>query len=305
MISVVIPILNEEIILPELARRLTEALKKLKLPWEVIFVDDGSSDGSYTAIQGLHTRDKRFKAVRFSRNFGHQVAISAGIEFARGDAVVIMDGDLQDPPEILPLFVGQWRDGADVVYAIRTKRKESILKRMAYASFYRLIRHLSSLDIPLNSGDFCLISRRVADTLRSLPEKQRFVRGLRRWAGFRQVGLEYERDRRYAGKPKYTLGKLLTLAYDGIFSFSTVPLRIAVYTGFSLSIIAFLGGLWVIYDKVFNRIAIVGWASTMVVTTFIGGAILSTLGVIGEYIGRVYEEVKNRPLYIIQDRIGL
>ncbi len=304
MISIVIPLYNEEEIVPELHRRLAGVLKGLR-KWEVIFVDDGSSDGTFRLLLGLHARDKRFKAIRFSRNFGHQMAISAGIEHANGDGIIIMDGDLQDPPEVLPLFIAKWREGFDVVYAVRTKRKENILKRAAYAAFYRILRHLSYLQIPLDSGDFCLISRRVAETLRSLPERQRFVRGLRSWAGFRQVGMEYERDRRYAGKPKYTVGRLLSLAYDGIFAFSTVPLRIAVYAGFGLSAASFLGGLWVIYEKVFNRIAIVGWASTIVVTTFIGGAILSTLGVIGEYIGRVYEEVKHRPLYVVQDKVGL
>ncbi len=304
MISIVIPLYNEEEIVPELHRRLAGVLKGLR-KWEVIFVDDGSSDGTFRLLLGLHARDKRFKAIRFSRNFGHQMAISAGIDHANGDGIIIMDGDLQDPPEVLPAFIAKWREGFDVVYAVRTKRKENILKRAAYAAFYRILRHLSYLQIPLDSGDFCLISRRVAEALRSLPERQRFVRGLRSWAGFRQVGMEYERDRRYAGKPKYTMGRLLSLAYDGIFAFSTVPLRIAVYAGFGLSAIAFLGGLWVIYEKVFNRIAIVGWASTIVVTTFIGGAILSTLGVIGEYLGRVYEEVKHRPLYVVQDKVGL
>jgi hypothetical protein len=192
-----------------------------------------------------------------------------------------------------------------VVYAIRTKRKEGLLKRAAYAAFYRIMRRLSYLDIPLDSGDFCVISKRVAQTLRGLPEKKRFVRGLRSWAGFRQIGLAYERDRRFAGAPKYTLSSLFSLAYDGIFSFSTIPLRLAVYAGFSLSALSFLGGLWVIYEKLFHRIDIVGWASTMVVTTFIGGVILSTLGVIGEYISRIYEEVKNRPLYVVRDTLGL
>ena len=305
MITIVIPIYNEHEVLPELANRLSGGLKTMKDRWEVIFVDDGSTDASFALIGEIRKRDKHFKALRLSRNFGHQVAISAGINHATGDAVVIMDGDLQDPPEVVPLFVAKWQEGFDVVYAVRTKRKEILLKRIAYAAFYRIMRRLAYLDIPLDSGDFCLMDRRVADALRSLPEKQRFVRGLRSWAGFRQVGLAYERDRRYAGKPKYTLGKLFTLAYDGIFSFSTVPLRFAVYTGFGLSCVAFLGSIWVVYAKVFHGIALVGWASTIVVVTLIGGAILSTLGVIGEYIGRIYEEVKNRPLYIVRDKIGL
>ena len=304
MISIIIPILNEERILPELLRRISAILDTLGDPAEIIFVDDGSTDGSLRLIADAQKRDRRVKAISFSRNFGHQVAISAGIDHADGDGIIIMDGDLQDPPEILPSFIAKWREGYDVVYAVRTKRKEGLLKRAAYAVFYRIMRRLAYVDIPLDSGDFCLMSRRVADTLRSLPERNRFVRGLRSWAGFRQVGLTYERERRFAGPPKYTLGKLFRLAYDGIFSFSTVPLRVAVYTGFFLSIAAFLGALWVLYQKIFLGIALVGWASTMVTLMFIAGAILSTLGVIGEYVGRIYEEVKNRPLYVVQEKIG-
>lgn len=305
MISIVIPIFNEETILPELERRLGPVLNGLDPETEVILVDDGSVDRSFALMQDLHHRDPRFKSIRFSRNFGHQIAISAGIDHAQGDAVIIMDGDLQDPPEVLPAFIAKWREGFDVVYAIRTKRKENIFKRAAYAGFYRIMRRLSYLDIPLDSGDFCVMSKRVVHTLQSLPEKKRFVRGLRSWAGFRQVGLMYERDKRFAGTPKYTLSKLFSLAYDGIFSFSTFPLRLAVYAGFSLSIVSFIGGLWVIYEKLFHRIDIVGWASTMVIMTFIGGVVLSTLGVIGEYIARIYDEVKNRPLYVISDKLGL
>ena len=304
MISIIIPILNEEGILRELLRRLTAVLDQFDEPAEVILVDDGSTDSTFTMLADAHNLDHRIKLISFSRNFGHQIAITAGIDHASGDGIIIMDGDLQDPPEILPSFISKWLEGFDVVYAVRTKRKEGIFKRAAYVVFYRLMRRLAYVDIPLDSGDFCLISRRVADTLRSLPERQRFVRGLRSWAGFRQVGLAYERDRRFAGPPKYTFGKLLTLAYDGIFSFSTVPLRLAVYTGFFLSIVAFLGALWVLYQKIFLGIAPVGWASTMVTLMFIAGAILSTLGVIGEYVGRIYEEVKNRPLYVLREKIG-
>lgn len=305
MISIVIPLFNEEETLPELTRRMINVIGGLNTEVEVLCVDDGSSDQTFPMLSALHENDPRFKILRFSRNFGHQIAISAGIDHATGDAIVIMDGDLQDPPEVLPSFIAKWREGFDVVYAIRTKRKEGLLKRLSYVAFYRLMRRLAYLDIPLDSGDFCLMSRRVAEALRRFPERKRFVRGLRTWAGYRQIGLAYERDRRFAGKPKYTFAKLVSLAYDGIFSFSTFPLRIAVYGGFCLSVIAFLGGLLVIYEKLFHGIALVGWASTIVVTTFIGGALLSTLGVIGEYIGRIYEEVKQRPLYLIKDKIGL
>jgi dolichol-phosphate mannosyltransferase len=205
----------------------------------------------------------------------------------------------------LPRFIAKWREGFDVVYAIRTKRKENIFKRAAYAAFYRLLKRLSYLDVPLDSGDFCLMDKRVVEALRRLPERKRFVRGLRTWVGFRQVGLVYEREKRYAGEPKYTFGKLIALAYDGIFSISTTPLRIAVYIGFSLAGLAFLGGLLVIYDKLVYGISIAGWSSTIVIITFLGGVTLGTLGMIGEYVSRIYDEVKSRPLYVVREKLGL
>ena len=304
MYSIVIPIFNENETIPELYRRLKAVIDTLDAPTEVILVDDGSRDNSFELLKEVHSKDSRFKVLRFSRNFGHQTAISAGLDAATGDAVILMDGDLQDPPEVLPQFIAKWREKYDVVYAIRKKRKENIFKRAAYAGFYRLLRALSYLEIPLDSGDFCLMDKRVADTVRNMKERSRFVRGLRTWAGFRQTGLEYERDYRFAGEPKYTFSKLLRLAYDGLFSFSTVPLRLAVYSGFVFASVAFIGGLFIIYQKLFHGINVVGWASTIVVIIFFGGIILATLGIIGEYISRIYEEVKNRPLYVIQDKIG-
>jgi polyisoprenyl-phosphate glycosyltransferase len=232
MYSIVIPIYNEHEIIPELHRRVKSVIDHLDDQTEVILVDDGSRDDTFLQVTELNRSDPRFKVLRFSRNFGHQVAISAGLAHATGDAVILMDGDLQDPPEILPQFIAKWKEGFDVVYAIRKKRKENIFKRMAYASFYRLMKKLSYLEIPLDSGDFCLMDKRVAKVVNAFPERNRFVRGLRTWAGFRQTGLEYERDARFAGEPKYTFGKLVRLAYDGIFSFSTAPLRLAVYAGF-------------------------------------------------------------------------
>jgi glycosyltransferase involved in cell wall biosynthesis len=305
MYSIVIPIFNEQEIIPELHRRLGAVIDGLDAPAEVIFVDDGSRDASFSLLQAIHEKDPRFKVLRFSRNFGHQVAISAGIDFAGGDAVLIMDGDLQDPPEVLPRFIAEWKTGNDVVYAIRTKRKESALKRIAYATFYRILRKISYLDIPLDSGDFCLMDRRVIETVRTMPERARFVRGLRTWAGFRQTGLAYERDVRYAGTPKYTFAKLMGLAYDGIFSFSTAPLRAAVYMGFFLAVASMLSGLFLIYQRLAHKIDLVGWTSTIVVIIFLGGIVLLTLGVIGEYISRIYEEVKRRPLYVLREKIGL
>ena len=305
MYSIVVPVYNEQETIPALYERVKKVIDTLDTSCEVVVVDDGSADGSLDLLKAMHRKDPRFKIVSFSRNFGHQVAISAGIDHAEGDAVMIIDGDLQDPPEVLPHFIEKWKEGYDVVYAVRTKRKENIFKRAAYAIFYRLLKRLSYLDIPLDSGDFCLLDKRVVQTMRKLPERLRFVRGLRTWVGFRQVGLPYERERRFAGSPKYTFTKLLGLAYDGIFSISTTPLRLAVYSGFGLAALAFIGGLLVIYDKLVYGIAIVGWASTIVIITFLGGVTLSTLGMIGEYVSRIYEEVKSRPLYVVKEKLGL
>lgn len=302
--SLIIPVYNEEEVIPELRRRVDAVLRTFDAEVEVIFVDDGSRDRSFPLLLEAHRHDPRYKILRFSRNFGHQTAVSAGIDHARGDLLLILDGDLQDPPEVLPQFVAKWKEGFEVVYAVRTKRKESILKRGAYALFYRVLRRLSYLDIPLDSGDFCAMDRRVADVLRSLPERNRFVRGLRTWAGFRQTGLAYERDRRQAGRSKYTLTRLLRLAYDGLFSFSTAPLRLAVYAGFALAVMAFLGAVWVVYQKLVYGISLVGWASTIVVLMFLGGMILLTLGVIAEYLMRIFDEVKQRPLYVVGERVG-
>lgn len=302
-VSVVVPVYNEQENLPELGRRLADALAPFD--YDVIFVDDGSRDASLGMLQEFHRGNPRMKTLSFSRNFGHQVAISAGIDHATGAAVILMDGDLQDPPEVLPRFIDKWREGFEVVYAIRRRRKESLPKRIAYAAFYRILRKVSYLNIPLDSGDFCLMDRTVVDVLKALPERTRFVRGLRTWAGYRQTGLEYERDRRHAGTPKYTFAKLLKLAYDGIVAFSDVPLRAAIYLGLTSAAASFLGVLFVIYEKVTNNVPVVGWTSTIVILLFLGGLILTTLGIIGEYISRIYEEVKHRPLYIIRERIGL
>lgn len=302
--SVVIPIYNEHETIPRLFERLRAVIDGFDGPTEVILVDDGSVDGSWPLLAELHDRDPRFKALSFSRNFGHQVAVTAGLDHARGAAVMVLDGDLQDPPEVLPDLIRRWREGYDVVYAVRTKRKENFLKRAAYALFYRILKRLSDLDIPLDSGDFCLIDRKVLTAMKMLPERNRFVRGIRTWVGYRQTGCTYERDRRFAGDSKYSFTKLLGLAYDGIFSVSTLPLRVAVYLGFALSLAAIAGAVWVVYEKIFRGIALVGWPSTMTVMTLLGGFILSTLGVIGEYVSRIYQEVKQRPLYLLRAKMG-
>ena len=304
MISVVIPIYNEEKTLPELHRRLQATLEPLGRRCEIILIDDGSRDGSFPLMKEARNRDRRVKIIRLSRNFGHQIALSAGIDLASGDAVILMDGDLQDPPELLSTMIARWREGYQVVYTVKRTRKENRLKRLAFHSFYRVLHALSPVDIPMEAGNFSLLDRAVVEVFRSMPERNRYISGMRAWAGFRQIGIEYDRDARFAGKPQMSLRRLFELALDGIISFSKAPLRIAIYTGITAAGAAFLGGLYVLSEKLFTDKAILGWASTIVSITFLGGLILLTLGVIGEYVGRIYDEVKRRPLYVIQDMVG-
>ena len=304
MLSVIIPIYNEEKTLPELHRRLTATLQPLGRAFEIILIDDGSNDRSFALMQEAREHDRRVKIIRLSRNFGHQIAISAGIDMAAGDAVILMDGDLQDPPELLTTMIDRWRKGYQVVYTVKRTRKENRLKRLAFHAFYRILHALSPIEIPMEAGNFSLLDRSVVHVLRSMPERNRYISGMRAWAGFRQTGIEYDRDARYAGRPQMSLRRLFELALDGIISFSKAPLRIAVYFGMAAAGVAFLGGLFVLYEKLFTDKAILGWASTIVSITFLGGLILMTLGVIGEYIGRIYDEVKQRPLYIIREAVG-
>jgi len=304
-ISVVIPIFNEEETLETLYERIHGVLGQLEESWEVIFVNDGSSDRSELLLREFHRRDARFKAISFSRNFGHQTALTCGLDHAMGEAVIAMDGDLQDPPEILPALIQRWREGYEVVYAVRQKRKEGVIKRAAYKSFYWILHHVSYLDIPLDTGDFSLLDRRVLDVLLAMPERNRFVRGLRTWAGFRQIGYEYARDARFAGHSKYSFGKLLKLAFDGLVSYSYVPLRLVSNIGLlvSASTLGYMG--YLLLARFFGDVTIKGWTSTVVIVLFLGGIQLLSLGVIGEYVGRIFEEVKQRPHYIVRDRIGL
>ncbi len=304
MYTIVIPIYNEEQTLPALHERLMTTLSGLDQPFEVILVDDGSRDRSYPLMLKIHEKDPRMKVLRLSRNFGHQVAISAGMDMAEGEAVILMDGDLQDPPELLPQMIAHWRNGYDVVYTVKKSRRESALKRFAFRSFYRVLHSLSSIDIPLDAGNFSLLDRRVVDVLRSMPERNRYISGMRAWTGFQQIALEYDRGARFAGEPQMSLGRLIRLALDGIFSFSDIPLQMAIYLGLVSACVSFAGGLFVLYAKLFTDKAILGWASTIISITFVGGMILLTLGVIGEYISRIYEEVKRRPLYVIRDKVG-
>jgi glycosyltransferase involved in cell wall biosynthesis len=297
-LSIVVPVFNEEENLPALYARLTDVLKEIGLEYEIVYVDDGSRDKSNELLQQLAAQDWRVAIIELARNFGHQVAISAGLDYSRGAAVIVMDGDLQDPPEVLPKFIARWREGYDVVYAVREKRKESWPKRAAYAGFYRLVRRVANIEIPLDSGDFCIMDRRVVDLLVSMPERNRFVRGIRSWVGFKQVGLSYERQARNAGKPKYSFSKLLYLALDGLVSFSFIPLRFISILGFSVSLLSILLAVFYAVKKMTTGLSPPGFATTVVAIFFLAGIQLITIGVIGEYVGRIFEEVKRRPLYV-------
>lgn len=298
-ISVTIPVYNEEENLPEMHKRLTAALQETGLSYEILFVDDGSRDASVSLISNMANCDGTVRGVFLSRNFGHQPAIAAGIDHARGCAVVLMDCDLQDPPEFVPSLIAKWKEGFEVVYAVRKKRKESWIKRCSYSAFYRILSRIASVDIPLDSGDFSLLDRKVVDLLKRMPERNRFMRGLRSWIGFRQIGLEYERCERHAGKAKYTFKKLLKLALDGFLSFSYVPLRLAFWLGCLSFLVALLTAGWAVYSKIAFGQTPQGWTSLMVLVAFLGGTQLMLAGIAGEYIARIYDEVKQRPYYII------
>lgn len=303
--SFVIPLYNEEETLPELARRLTAVMNDLDGDAEAIFVDDGSGDRTYPLLSELRERDPRFKIVRLSRNFGHQLAITAGLDRADGDAVVVMDGDLQDPPEVAHRLIERWREGYEIVYAVRADRgAEPFFKRLATSVFYRALRRLTTLDIPVDVGDFRLVDRRALDEFRKLREHDRYVRGLFAWVGFVQIGVPYKRDARYAGKTKYPFSKLVKLGADGVVGFSKVPLRLALTFGFLFSFASFLYGLWAIVKRLLGIGYVPGWASVVAVVSFIGGVQLIIMGVVGIYVGRIYDEVKQRPLYVVRDAEG-
>jgi polyisoprenyl-phosphate glycosyltransferase len=307
VLSVVVPLYNEEGNVGPLMRRVGAVTERLAVSFdcEIILVNDGSTDGTLTAIREEMRRRPHMVLVNLSRNFGHQLAATAGMEIARGDAVVLMDGDLQDPPELMEPFVRKWREGYDVVYAVRRSRQgESPFKLVTARAFYRIIKRLTKVAIPLDAGDFRLMSRRVVEALRRSPERHRFLRGMVSWVGFNQIAVEYDRDVRHTGKTKYPLPKMIRFAMDGITSFSDIPLRFASYFGFFVSAIAFVYALIVIAFKLFSLKPpgyTPGWASTIVAVLFLGGVQLMSLGILGEYLGRVYDEVKGRPLYLISD----
>jgi dolichol-phosphate mannosyltransferase len=303
-LSVVIPVYNEEENLPALYARLTAVLDGVGLSYEMIFVDDGSRDGSLGLLGGLARHDGRVAVVELARNFGHQVAISAGLDHAGGEGVIVMDSDLQDPPEVLPRFIATWREGHDVVYAVREQRKEGWLWRLAYASFYRLLQHVAQIEIPLDAGDFCIMDRRVVELLNAMPERNRFVRGIRSWVGLDQVGLAYERQGRNAGRPKYTVSRLFYLALDGLVSFSVLPLRVITAIGFFVSAISIVLAVAYVIQRLTVGLYPPGFATLTVAIFFLSGIQLITIGVIGEYIGRIFEEVKRRPLYVVRRVTG-
>ncbi|HEU5048864.1 MAG TPA: glycosyltransferase family 2 protein [Gemmatimonadales bacterium] len=300
-LSVVIPVYNEEATLPELRRRLGEVLERVAPEHEVWLVNDGSRDGTEALLGTICAPGGRWRALHFSRNFGHQAAVAAGIRYATGRAVVVMDADLQDPPELLEQLLERWREGYEVVYAQRVSReREGAAKRGFAWAYYRVLQALSPVEIPADTGDFCLMDRKVVDALVALPERNRYVRGLRAWLGFRQTAVPFERAARFAGEPKYTFRKSLGLALNGIISFSKQPLRIATWFGLLVSLASFLLGIWFIILKLTGGFEIRGWASTVVIILFLGGVQLLTIGIIGEYLSRIYDEVKQRPLFVVR-----
>jgi polyisoprenyl-phosphate glycosyltransferase len=306
IISIVVPCFNEEEVLRETNRRLVSVLEHLPQTFEILYVDDGSTDRTLDTLRELQAIDRRIRVVRFSRNFGHQMAITAGLEHASGDAVVVIDADLQDPPDVIADFVAKWMDGFDVVYGVRAERAgETAFKLWTAKLFYRFIGKLSDTEIPVDTGDFRLMSRRVVDALLAMPERDRFVRGMVSWLGFSQTSVRYRRAARAAGVTKFSLLKMLRFATDGIVSFSILPLRLATWVGFAASGIALLGVLITVIERLMGVEGLVkGWASVLVAILFLGGVQLICMGIIGEYVGRIYGESKRRPLYIVSERMG-
>lgn len=304
-LSVAVPVQNEESALPELLRRLSQVLDAVPGgPHEIVFVDDGSSDRTFAILEQASQQDPRILALSLSRNFGHQSAISAALDHVSGDATVVMDGDLQDVPETIPQFVEKYLEGHDVVYAQRVRRKEPWPLRLCYFVFYRLMASLSDTRLPLDSGDFGLMSRRVVEEVRRMPEHHRYLRGMRSWVGFRQTGIAVERAERHSGNSKYSISRLVKLATDGIFAFSIVPIRAAALLGALAMLVSLIYAVYAIYIKLFSQLSPKGFTGLLVTVIFLSGMILFFLGMIGEYVGRIYEETKGRPQYIISRRAG-
>ncbi|OLN32847.1 glycosyltransferase family 2 protein [Desulfosporosinus metallidurans] len=304
--SIVIPVYNEEVVLCQTYQRLKQVMDTTRESYELIFVNDGSSDHTLEMIKSIRAQDEDVKLISFSRNFGHQIAITAGMDYASGAAVVVIDADLQDPPELILKMIAKWKEGYNVVYAKRTKRKgETWFKKLTARLFYRILSASTDLNIPTDTGDFRLLDRRVCEELKRLPEKNRYVRGLVSWVGFKQTAVEYERDERLAGESKYPLKKMIKLSLDGITSFSYKPIKLATYAGAIIisSGITYLVVLLLL--KIFSKSAIAGWNLVLAMQFVLSGVLLTMMGVIGEYIGRIYDETRNRPLYIVSECYGL
>lgn len=305
-ISLVIPCYNEEEVLGETIKRLKSLCESLQdLNVELIFVDDGSKDRTRELLKNFAEQDNRVRVIGFARNFGHQIAVTAGIDAANGDAVVLIDADLQDPPEVVREMIEKWREGFDVVYGTRTERPgESPFKLATARGFYRLLNKLSDVPIPLDTGDFRLMSRPVVETLKAMPERDRFVRGMVSWVGFKQISLPYKRSERFAGVSKYPLRKMLRFATDGILSFSTKPLQLSVGLGMACAAFSLAGIVYALFLRIFTDIWVEGWTALMIAILFIGGVQLISVGILGEYVGRIYNEIKGRPLYVVSEYIG-
>jgi polyisoprenyl-phosphate glycosyltransferase len=303
--SLVIPVFNEEECLAELVGRLRALMGRLDGATEVVFVDDGSRDRSYELIAAACREDPRFRAIRFSRNFGHQMAITAGLDFAAGEAVVVMDADLQDPPEVVIDLVAKWREGCDVVHAVREDREgESAFKRATASGFYRLLAKIGDVHVPGNAGDFRLMDRKALEAFKQMRENNRYIRGMFGWIGFQQCTVPYARSARFAGTTKFPLRKMMKFAFDGIISFSSAPLRLALRAGFVLSALAFAAAVVAIILKLSGALEVPGWTSMIFAVTFLGGVQLLTIGVMGEYISRIHDEVRGRPLYLVSETRG-
>jgi glycosyltransferase involved in cell wall biosynthesis len=300
MLSIIIPAYNEEEVLGEFYSRITSVLDKIGLPYELIFVNDGSRDGTLLLLEGMSQQDDRVMIIDLSRNFGKEIAVSAGIDFAKGDAVVIIDADLQDPPELIPELIKQWQNGYDNVYARRTSRDgESTFKKTTSYLFYRFIRRMTQIDIPADTGDFRLLSRRAVDALKQLPERNRFMKGLYAWIGYSAIAVDYRRDPRYAGETKWNYWKLWNFALEGITSFTEVPLKLASYVGGFIAFFAFCYGVYIIIDTIIFGNDVAGYPSLIVSMLFLGGIQLIFIGILGEYLGRAFAEIKQRPLYFV------
>jgi polyisoprenyl-phosphate glycosyltransferase len=304
--SIISPVYNEEGVLPELHRRLCQVMDQTGEPWELVLVNDGSRDASAEVIAGLHEQDERVRGLSLSRNFGFQIAVTAGLDFSRGDAVVLIDADLQDPPEVILEMIARWREGYDVVYGVRTEREgETWFKKFTATLFYRLIHRITSIYIPRDTGDFRLMDRRVVDAIRRMPERNRFLRGMVSWVGYKQAPVYYRRHPRFAGATKFSVNKMTRFAVDAITSFSYFPLQLATYLGFTIAALSAVMIVLVVALRLFSPAEpLLGQATTLVAVLFLGGVQLISLGIIGEYLGRIYDEVKGRPIYLVDKKWG-